>query len=75
MKTEMKIKRILRPDIELQYKNVLGFLYCLYGICKTGVKIINIKYLICVGGTPNKNNYVKVVKTLVIPKYHLKKMR
>ena len=60
----MKMPKIIRPEIEIEYTGFLGFLYALYAICSVGVKRVKIS---CMAGKHN----VKYIHFWIIPKYKL----
>jgi hypothetical protein len=69
----VKLKRILRPEIEIKYVGVKGFFYALFAILKVGlIKKAHIEFEIKV----TKHNCVpKRYWVYAIPKYKLKRVR
>lgn len=62
----MKLPKIMRPEVEVEYNGLFGFLYALYVICKVGVKRAKIY---CMAGKHN----IKDVYFWIIPKYKFKR--
>ena len=67
----MKLQKILRPEIEVEFIGVKGFFAALLAICKIGIKKANINFVIKTylkgnAGTVKKHSFY------VIPKYKLK---
>ena len=68
----MKIPKIIRPEIELEYYGILGFLYAVYAVICVGIKRKKISYVIfeekakCIKG-------VEDVEHWIIPKYKFKR--
>lgn len=58
----MKTPKVIRPEIEVEYKSFFGFLYALYVICHVGIKRAKIS---CMVGKLD----VKDIHFWIIPKY------
>ena len=58
----MKMPKVIRPEIEIEYKGFFGFLYALYAIFSVGVKRAKIS---CMVGNLN----AKDIHFWIIPKY------
>ena len=73
----MKLPKIMRPEIDIEYIGIKGFFAALLAICKVGIKKARINYQIATftaqihgveGGT------VKGKTFYIIPKYKLKRV-
>lgn len=62
----MKLPKILRPEVEVEYVGVKGFFAALYAICRVGIKRAHIN--VTFGGKIAKHYYY------VIPKYKFKRV-
>ena len=69
----MKPKKILRPEIEVEYVGVKGFLLALFAICKTGIKKVATDY--CITTVKGDIATYKRYYAYVLPKYKFKKVR
>lgn len=69
----MKVKKIFRPEIEVEYVGVKGFLMALYGICKVGIRKATLNIYIK-SILSDKAGHVQKRTCFVIPKYKLKKV-
>lgn len=58
----MKIPKVIRPEIEVKYKDFFSFLYALYAVCSVGIKRAKIS---CMVG----KHHVKDIYFWIIPKY------
>lgn len=69
-----ELKKVMRPEIEIEYKGVFGFLYALFCVVKIGIKrcVINIDIL---GFEKYGQNAIQKQVFYVIPKYTFKKMQ
>lgn len=64
----MKMPKVLRPEIDIEYKGVLGFLYAMFCICRVGIKRMSVDFTMC-------NQIVCNRKFWIIPKYKFTKKR
>lgn len=75
----MKRSKIIRPEIEVEFVGVKGFIVFLIGICKVG--LIKRAYINChlLTFTPKTHGFeggtVKKLPYYIIPKYKLKKVK
>lgn len=69
----MKRPKIIRPEFEVEYVGLAGFLLALYSICKFGVKkvYVNLAYPMFNG---NAGAVYKKIPYYVIPKYKFKRV-
>lgn len=70
----MKLKKIQRPEIEIEYVGIKGFFDALRGICKVGlIRKINVELVYNIDVVkrirPIKRHYI-----YAIPKYRLKRV-
>lgn len=63
-----KMPKVLRPEIEIEYKSVFSFMYALFCICKVGIKRMSVDFTMC-------NQVICNQKFLVIPKYKITRKR
>lgn len=63
----MKLPKVIRPDIEIEYKGAFGFLYALFCICRIGIKRMAVDIEFC-------GEAARKWKFFVIPKYTLTKV-
>lgn len=62
----MKIPRAIRPEIEIEYKGVIGFLYALFCICWFGIRVMTVDVTFL-------GEKVGQYRLIVIPKYSIVK--
>lgn len=68
-----KLKKVMRPEIEIEYKGVFGFLYALFCVVKVGIKRCVVNF--AVFGKKYDKHTIKKQVFYVIPKYTFKKMQ
>ena len=68
----MKMPKIMRPQLELEFVGIKGFFAALFAICKIGIRKCSVNLLINLY-TENAGT-VKRVTFYVIPKYRLKRV-
>lgn len=61
-------QKVFRPEIEIEYKGILGFVYALLAIIKIWIKRATIDITFC-GETVQRR------KVLIIPKWIIKRAR
>lgn len=64
----MKMPKVLRPEIDIEYKGVLGFLCAMFCICRVRIKRMSVDFTMC-------NQIVCNQKFWIIPKYKFTKKR
>lgn len=64
----MKMPKVLRPEIEIEYKGIFGFLYAVFCICAIGIKRMSVDFTML-------NQVVCNRKFLIVPKYKIEKRR
>lgn len=60
----MKMPKVLRPEIDIEYKGIFGFLYAMFCICRVGIKQMSVDFAMC-------NQVVAKRKFWIIPKYKI----
>lgn len=68
---KQRIRKIIRPQFEIEYIGIKGFLSALLAICKVGIKRVRLNYVVKSWANGNAGT-VKVVTHYVIPKYTFK---
>lgn len=62
----MKMPRVIRPEIEIEYKGVIGFLCALFCICWFGIRVMTVDVTFL-------GEKVGQYRLIVIPKYSIVK--
>lgn len=67
MGEKMKTPKVCRPEIEIEYKGVFGFLYAMVCIIRIGIKRVRVDVTMC------NEEVVAKQKFWIIPKYKIAK--